>query len=261
MPSPAFGQYTTPVTPSPRPTPRQHPMQQALSLLASLFNAGGWVMYPLLLLSILAGAIALERAAFWIALSRPGRAAWVTRAAAALRRGDTQTARTLAASDRSLYSHFVEVLLDRGPSEAAAVEGITELRPRIERFTTTLSTIITAAPMLGILGTVTGIITSFRLLGGPRDTVVDPAAVASGIAEALYTTAFGLIIAIGALFPYMAIKAAADRCLTRLEVLTAAAIAGLAPPSAAAAAPNPAPRPAKPEPPGPAATAPAPPGS
>jgi biopolymer transport protein ExbB len=82
--------------------------------------------------------------------------------------------------------------------------------------------------MLGILGTVTGIIQSFELLGGAR-TIVDPRDVSGGIAEALITTAAGLIIALGALFPYMAFKAQADRALGRFEAIVTAAKQGLGP--------------------------------
>lgn len=63
-----------------------------------------------------------------------------------------------------------------------------------------LDTIITMAPLLGILGTVTGIIKSFDLLGAMQ--MEDPRGVATGIAEALLTTAAGLIIALGTLLPF-----------------------------------------------------------
>ncbi|MEM7622209.1 MAG: MotA/TolQ/ExbB proton channel family protein, partial [Planctomycetota bacterium] len=84
-------------------------------------------------------------------------------------------------------------------------------------------TIITAAPMLGILGTVTGIIRSFSLLGGEA-AVTDPAAIAAGIGEALFTTAFGLTVALITLFPHAAFRSQADRCLARFEVLASTVI-------------------------------------
>jgi biopolymer transport protein ExbB len=72
----------------------------------------------------------------------------------------------------------------------------------MDRFMASLSTIITAAPMLGILGTVTGIITSFDLLSGGQ-AMVDPRAVSGGISEALVATASGLVVALISLFPFM----------------------------------------------------------
>ncbi len=100
--------------------------------------------------------------------------------------------------------------------EADVAQAVETIRGEVERFAATLSAIITAAPMLGILGTVTGIIQSFRLLG-TQGPVSDPSAVASGIAEALLTTALGLIIALVTLFPYSIFRARADRCLGRLD--------------------------------------------
>lgn len=64
-----------------------------------------------------------------------------------------------------------------------------------------VSTIITAEPMLGILGTVTGIIQTFNQLNG-ADGVANPMAATAGIGEALITTAAGLIAALILLFPY-----------------------------------------------------------
>ena len=70
---------------------------------------------------------------------------------------------------------------------------------RMKRGLGILDTIITLAPMLGILGTVTGIIQSFDLLGSSG--VEDPTGVTAGIAEALITTAAGLLIALAAVIP------------------------------------------------------------
>jgi biopolymer transport protein ExbB len=79
--------------------------------------------------------------------------------------------------------------------------------------------------MLGILGTVTGIISSFELLG-TGGGVTDPTAVAGGVAEALLTTAFGLLVALMTLFPYVWSRGQSERCLGRLEALVAAVAAG-----------------------------------
>ena len=94
----------------------------------------------------------------------------------------------------------------------------------------TLSTIITAAPLLGILGTVIGIIQSFNLLG-VQETLTDPRTVSTGIAEALLTTALGLVVALVTLFPYMIFRSHVERSIGRMESLIAAAQqgAGLAP--------------------------------
>jgi biopolymer transport protein ExbB/TolQ len=76
--------------------------------------------------------------------------------------------------------------------------------------------------MLGILGTVTGIITSFDLLSGGQ-AMVDPRAVSGGISEALVATASGLVVALISLFPFMGYGAQRENTLGRLETMIAVA--------------------------------------
>lgn len=194
-----------------------------------IFEQGGWVMWPLLLFSVVSVALSVERSFFWMGTHRPGRGNWLDRLTDSLRVGDWPAARAITAKDRSVYGRVTVKLLDRSPSEATLIELIELERPKIERFGLGLSTIITAAPLIGILGTVLGIIESFQLLsgngGGP---ISDPTLVAGGIAKALVTTAFGLTVSAFTLFPYMMVRANASRSIGRLEALGAAAIQGAA---------------------------------
>lgn len=194
-------------------------------------------MWPILALSLASVALSLERGMFWASRSGGGggrrRDARLAKLNAALRRGDFAEAERIAEREPSIYGWFASELIERvrdggeaGDVEAVAVEVVELARPRVERFSLTLSTIITAAPMLGIFGTVIGIIESFRLLGARSEINVEPAAVAGGISVALYTTAFGLVVALGALFPYVAFRGRADRCFSRLEAIVAAAKQG-----------------------------------
>ncbi len=186
-------------------------------------SAGGWVMVPLIVLSVLSVTLSVERIAFWARTHSKRSRSLVRAIGARLHEGNPGAALDLARQDSTVYGRLVESLLDRSrrPSEPAALEEIERLRPVIERFGTFLATTIAAAPLLGILGTVTGIIRSFNLLGG-AGTVSDPAAVAAGIAEALFTTAFGLTVALVTLFPYAVFRAQSERCLGKLEALGAA---------------------------------------
>jgi len=97
--------------------------------------------------------------------------------------------------------------------EAAAMQEIEKMK----RYLSVLDTIITLAPLLGILGTVSGIIISFDLLG--TTGIEDPKAVTGGIAQALLTTAAGLAIAIVALLPYNALTRKVERVTRYLEQL------------------------------------------
>ena len=189
-----------------------------------LIQRGGVVMWPLLALSLLTITLAFERCWFWLGTNRPSRLSRLRRIGTLLRRGDRAAVKVLIDDDTSVYGRVVALLLDEpgGASEAALIEAVALQRPRLERFMTTLSTIITAAPLLGILGTVVGIIASFQVLS-EQTAATDPRCVSDGIAEALLTTAAGLTIALVTLFPYNAFRGQIDRTLGRIEVLAAAA--------------------------------------
>ncbi|HZW10235.1 MAG TPA: MotA/TolQ/ExbB proton channel family protein [Phycisphaerales bacterium] len=198
-----------------------------------LFRAGGWVMYPLAAVSLLSVAICFERAAFWLRHREVATIRLIDRVVRHARTGDWSGAGARAEVDRTVLGRFARSMIrDEEPgwrarphiSGADAAQAIESVRSATERFSATLSAIITAAPMLGILGTVTGIISSFRLLGS-EGPISDPVSVAGGIAEALITTAFGLIVALVTLFPYTIFRARADRCLARLEAFGESLIA------------------------------------
>ena len=189
-----------------------------------LMQRGGVVMWPLLALSLLTVVLAFERCWFWIGTNRPSRLALVRRIASRLGGGgDDAGVRALIDGDTSVYGRVVAALLNerRLSTEALLITAVEAQRPRMERFMTKLSTIITAAPLLGILGTVTGIISSFQVLA-EQTAATDPRSVSQGIAEALLTTAAGLSIALVALFPYNAFRGQIDRTLGRIEALAAA---------------------------------------
>jgi len=184
-------------------------------------SRGGWVMWPLLALSIVGLTLSFERAWFWLRMSSGATLARAKHLGELLRHGDAKAAKILSEKDHSIYGKIVTALMKEKVTQAAAVAAVDEQRPRMERFMGTLSTIITAAPMLGILGTVTGLIRAFNILS--IEGVTDPRAISPAIAEALITTAAGLAVAIIVLFPYNAFRAQLDRSLGRIETLIAAA--------------------------------------
>lgn len=190
-----------------------------LEQVIQFFFAGGWVMYPLLLMSLVALTLIFERTIFWVLGPQRLGERRMHHYIAMLAQGRADDARAESGRDRThegLLTH--RVLRSDRINESVLLGQIEALRPSIERFAPTLGTIIAAAPLLGILGTVTGIIQSFDLLGEAA-SVSDPAVVAGGIAEALYTTAFGLSVALITLFPHVYFKSKADRALGRLETL------------------------------------------
>jgi biopolymer transport protein ExbB len=193
--------------------------------LSTLIEKGGYVMIPLLVLSVISVALILERCWFWLLVGGRGSMRRLEKLNAVLRKGDTTKAKAMVKRDTSPYGIVAKAMLDDGPSDAVAIEAVELQRPRIDRFMVALSTIITAAPLLGILGTVLGIIQSFRLLG-EQAVLTDPSDVAGGIAAALLTTALGLIVALVTLFPYMLFRGWSSRAIGRLEAVIAAAQQG-----------------------------------
>lgn len=188
----------------------------------TIFEAGGWVMYPLVLLSLVSGTLIIERSFFFIAAG--GQRSAADRIAVSL--ADPERARGAAEAGSSIYHRFAQAMLALAPEtpdrDARAMRALVRVQPDIERFMGVLSTIIAAAPLLGILGTVTGIIESFGLLGREQ-TITEPAELAAGISQALYTTAFGLSIALVTVFPYSVFRARVQRILMTLEVIAASA--------------------------------------
>ena len=194
----------------------------------TIMERGGPVMWPLLVVSIVALAVTIERTWFWFNLHTGRESRRYRQLLNAFRNGDRSKAESILRNPGSVYDRLARRMLEDGPDDATALEEIDNLRTQTERFSSVLSTIVTASPMLGILGTVTGIIQSFELLGG-NQSIIDPNDVSGGIAEALITTAGGLVIALMALFPYMIFRTQSDRALNRFEAMVTAAKQGLGP--------------------------------
>jgi len=169
-----------------------------------LFALGGPVMWPLLICSILGLTVALERL---IAFLRDTVAHRYFRATQdkvilAVREGRFEDALQLAQKAESPTCQiFADGLLNRDAGFSEILEAASQKHlDRLRRGFSLIDTIITVAPMLGILGTVTGIINTFNCLNAAG--MESPVGATAGIAEALITTAAGLIVAILCLFPF-----------------------------------------------------------
>ena len=199
--------------------------EELMQDLSTLIDRGGYVMIPLFVISVISITLILERFWFWLLGGGRGSLSTLNKLNTCFRKSEDESARKLAKKDSSLYGEIAKALSEEGVSDAVAMGAVEMQRPRIDRFMVALSTIITAAPLLGILGTVIGIIQSFKLLGS-QELLTDPTDVAGGIAAALLTTAFGLIIALVTLFPYMLFRGWSSRAIGRIEVMIAAAQQG-----------------------------------
>ncbi len=182
-----------------------------------LFKSGGPVMYPLLACSVIALGVIIERAFFWLRVDIKRNQKLVDEVLELCRVGDWDAVRHKAAgSKNSIVNILVSGILHRDFSMAKAMEAAAadEIK-RMRRYMGVLDTMITVAPLLGIFGTVIGIIVSFDMLGTAG--IEDPRAVTSGIAQALLTTATGLGIAILSVFPYNYFNTKVDNAARLIE--------------------------------------------
>lgn len=183
-----------------------------------LIAAGGWVMLPILLCSAMALAITLERG--WALRTRlviPPRlvkqmpelvrAGFDADRIRALR-ADSPLGRILAAA---LASHGDDWTITRERIEEAGRHVLHEL----ERYLNTLGTIAAVTPLLGLLGTVIGMIKVFAAI--TASGVGNPQALAGGISEALLTTAAGLTVAIPTLMVYRYFRGRIDELVVGME--------------------------------------------
>ena len=182
-----------------------------------LFAKGGPIMWPLLATSVVAVSVVLERVLFTLlekshwdpkavdACLRSAEQGRLDEAAAVAQKSRDFVARALAFALRHDAESFSDAML-RGSRR--------ELR-RFNRGLSALDTIVTLAPLLGLLGTVTGMIHAFGLLG--TQTLDTPAAITGGIAQALIATAFGLSIAITALIPFNYLNSQLENAREDLE--------------------------------------------
>lgn len=169
-------------------------------MLKDWFVAGGIVMYPLLVFSILAIALIIERCIFWTKVNRQQRRVVRDVLAAYQMGSDTVLSKLKQSGDLPIARIFMEALeMDYAPPQAFHnfLEGAIQAElPLLRRFNTIFDTIVAAAPLLGLLGTVTGLITSFANLDLGSVGQEGTARVTGGISEALISTATGLIVAL-----------------------------------------------------------------
>jgi biopolymer transport protein ExbB len=166
-----------------------------------LFKKGGPIMWPLLCASILASGTVIDRVLFLISERRKRHPRAVKEFLAAVGQGDVEGALGISeASEFYVVRTLGYALRHRETSLANALLYAQEQElKRFRRGIPVLDTVITLAPLLGLLGTVTGMMRSFSLIGGELSA---PGAITGGIAEALIATAFGLGIAITSLIPF-----------------------------------------------------------
>ena len=169
------------------------------------FNQGGFVMYPILLGSVIALAVFLERI-YHLYRARIDTEKFMSQIEHLIRGGKVKEAIALSSGTPGPVAHIVRAGIGRWNrprseiKEAIEDAGVREV-PRLEKNLAVLATVAHISPLLGLLGTVTGMIRAFRVIER-LEGLVNPSDLAGGIWEALLTTAFGLMVAIPAYVGY-----------------------------------------------------------
>ncbi|MEX2670647.1 MAG: DUF3450 family protein [Phycisphaeraceae bacterium] len=187
--------------------------------LAAIVQSGGWVMLPLALVALAALLLTAERA--WILYGRnrsdrrlvaealtAARDHRIDEAEQRVQRGNSVVARTLAAClrRRTVNMHAMEDSIQ---------EQLLHELPRLQRFLGGIAILAAIAPLLGLLGTVTGIIQTFGVIRAFGNA--NPSLMAGGISEALLTTATGLSIAIPILLLHAVLRGRVDSIVADAE--------------------------------------------
>jgi biopolymer transport protein ExbB len=187
--------------------------------LVHIFKKGGPIMWPLLMVSILAMGAVFERSIFLIAEQGRRDPKALKNFFEAIRMGDIKQALQISSASKFYVLRTLGYALEHRETSLASALMFAQ-KQEIKRFRAgipILDTVITLAPLLGLLGTVTGMMGSFSLIGGELSA---PGAITGGIAEALIATAFGLGIAITALVPFNLLNIQVEKA--RLEIESAA---------------------------------------
>lgn len=201
------------------------------NILVEHFEKGGPVMWPILITAIVAVAVVGERAFWWARESLRRDPQGLEKIFAAIENGDFQSA---ARQAKESPDPVIRMIWHGMIHHHSSMQGALQVAAGVElqkagRFLTVMDTLVTLAPLLGLLGTVSGIFRTFMALGN-QSVEGAMGQITGGIGEALIATMCGLAIAIVALIPfnYFTRKLAQlqfelESAATNLEVMVASA--------------------------------------
>lgn len=194
-----------------------------LGVVITMFQEGGAVMYPIMLILVLGLAIAVERYIYLTVSKKQNTQMW-DRLMPLVKNGDYQQAMTLSSKSTADISKVLTYGLSRIKGarrrediETAMEEGLMEITPRLEKRTHYLSMFANVATLLGLLGTVSGLIQAFTAVANANPSEKAELLSAS-ISVAMNATAFGLITAIPLLLLFTVLQTKTTELVDSLEM-------------------------------------------
>jgi biopolymer transport protein ExbB len=176
-----------------------------------LFAHGGIIMWPILVISFLGVTVAIERVIFIVRENASREPEVVEKMLEQVEAQDIEGAIALGGRSKDYIARILTYALNhREQSLANAfIRASNQELQRFQQGAAVLDTVITAAPLLGLLGTVTGMMRTFGAMTG--DIAAATGSITGGVAEALIATACGLLIAITGLFPFNILNSRAEQ--------------------------------------------------
>ena len=198
---------------------------EAYSAVVKFFQEGGMFMYPILLVLALGIAIAIERYMYLTYAKQTNRSMW-QKLVPLLQRNDYKQAMSVSSASKADIGKILTYGLtrlqasrNRGDIEMAMEEGLMEVIPRMEKRTHYLATFANIATLLGLLGTIIGLIQAFTAVANANPA--DKADLLSAsISVAMNTTAFGLMVAIPLLLLFTVLQTKTTELVYSMEMAT-----------------------------------------
>ena len=184
-----------------------------------IVQAGGWLMWPIIACSVIAVAIILER--LWtLQEKRVLPVSVANQVSGLMQQAEIDVKQIQEVQQSSAFGQVLAAGLAYRYASRDVLKEVVEDTGRhavheLERYLSTLGTIAAITPLLGLLGTVSGMIRSFTAI--TADGVPNPVVLASGISEALVATAAGLTVAIPSLIAYRYLRGRVDALVVRIE--------------------------------------------
>jgi biopolymer transport protein ExbB len=197
--------------------------------IVGFFSSGGMFMYPILVVFAVGLAIAIERYVTLALVTRKNQAVW-QKVQPLLTNGDFDEARKLTSEDESTISQVLNMGLSlqgavrrREDIEIAMEESMMEIVPRLEKRTPYVALASSIATLLGLLGTIMGLIQAFTAVANANPAEKADLLSAS-ISVAMNTTAFGLMVAIPLLIVHAVLTSKTGDIVDSLEMATVKAL-------------------------------------